>query len=430
MRVAVAGLWHLGLVTAACLAAAGHDVLALADDREEADALANGALPISEPGLDDLFASGLASGRLRVSADLAEVRTAEVVCVVYDTPVDDDDRADSTFVLDHIRRLFPVLGSGALVLISSQLPVGSTRRIMGDYALACPDGTASFAYSPENLRLGAAIAAFMHPDRVVAGTDDAGDRDRIAALLAPITGDIEWMGIESAEMTKHALNAWLGLSVAFANEIAAICERVGADAGEVARGVMTDIRVGPRAYLRPGAAFAGGTLARDLRFLAERAHAEGLAIAVAPAAIESNRAHQRWAHRRLQELLPSLEGRTIALLGLAYKPGTSTLRRSGAVDLARWLVGQRARVTAWDPMAEPLPEDLAAGVARFDTPEGALAGADAAVIGTPWPDLRDLDPASILAAMATPLILDPACFLGSTLGGDPRIRLVSVGRTA
>lgn len=430
MRVAVAGLWHLGLVTAACFAAAGHEVLALADDHDEAVSLANAILPIGEPGLADLVRAGLASGRLRVSADLAEIRAAEVVCVAYDTPVDDDDHADAAFVLDRIRRLFPVLGPGTLVLISSQLPVGSTRAIGVDYALACPDGAATFAYSPENLRLGAAIAAFTHPDRVVAGIEASQDRSRIAALFAPITSEIEWMSIESAEMTKHALNAWLGLSVAFANEIATICERVGADASEVARGVMTDARVGPRAYLRPGAAFAGGTLARDLQFLAERATAEGLEIAVAPAALASNRAHQRWAHRRLRELLPDLDGRTIALLGLAYKPGTSTLRRSSSVDLARWLLEQRARVRAWDPMAGQLPGDLLAGVRRFDAPEEALAGADAAVIGTSWPGLRDLDPESVLAAMATPIILDPACFLGSTLGSESRIRLISVGRAA
>ena len=431
MKVAVAGLWHLGLVTAACLAAAGHDVIALADDPGEAHSLQEGRLPVHEPGLAALVSAGIAEGRLRFASDPAAIRGAQFLWITYDTPVDDDDRADPGFVMNRVRRLFGELAQGTMVLISSQLPVGSTRALRDDYATAFPGRNVSFACLPENLRLGAAIDVFTRPERVVAGADLAGDRERIAALLEPVThgSPIEWMGVESAEMTKHALNAWLGLSVAFANEIAALCERVGADASEVARGVMTDARVGDRAYLRPGAAFAGGTLARDLRFLEERARAEGVALAIPPAAIASNAAHRQWTGTRLRDFLPDLRGRRIALLGLAYKPGTSTLRRSGAVDLARRLVGEGALVTAWDPLAGDLPDDLGA-VARCATPLEALAGAEAAVIGGNWPELAGLTAGDVSAAMASPLVLDPARHLGPTLGRDSRIRLVSVGRTA
>ncbi|MCC6190925.1 MAG: UDP-glucose/GDP-mannose dehydrogenase family protein, partial [Anaerolineales bacterium] len=276
MNVCVFGLWHLGSVTAACLAAAGHNVTGLDPDPAVVAGLADGCPPLFEPGLEALVRAGLAGGRLRFTSEAAEALAgAEVAWVTDDTPVDDDDRADVDFVVERVTGLFPHLAAGALVLISSQVPVGTTRRLEQAYAAAFPGGSASFAYSPENLRLGGAIKAFREPDRVVAGVRRPADRERVARLLAPFTGRVEWMSVESAEMTKHALNAFLATSVAFINEVAALSEQVGADAKEVERGLKSEARIGPRAYLSPGAAFAGGTLARDVAFLtaigAERA---------------------------------------------------------------------------------------------------------------------------------------------------------------
>jgi UDPglucose 6-dehydrogenase len=213
MKVAVVGLWHLGTVTAACLASRQHDVTGIDFDRLVVERLAQGHPPLFEPGLEALVQQGEAEGRLRFTGDPAAAAAADLVWVAYDTPVDDDDRADVGFVLERARRVLPHLASGTTVLISSQLPVGTTRRLEAESAAA--GRGLSFAYSPENLRLGSAIDVFTKPDRVVVGVRSEAARAPIARLLAPFTDRIEWMSVESAEMTKHALNAFLAVAGAF-----------------------------------------------------------------------------------------------------------------------------------------------------------------------------------------------------------------------
>ncbi len=269
MNVAVLGLWHLGSVTAACMAAAGHSVTAFDPNPATVEALAGGRPPVAEPGLPELITRGLQSGNLRFTTALPmAIRTAEVVWVAFDTPVDEEDRADRGYVEKHVQAVFPHLADHAVVVLSSQLPVGTVRKLEQAWSKVADGRTVSFASAPENLRLGNAIEVFTMPDRIVVGVRDEQARQRMAALLSPIGARIEWMSIESAEMTKHAVNAFLATSVTFANELAAICERAGADAKEVERGLRTERRIGPYAYLSPGGAFAGGTLARDVAFSA------------------------------------------------------------------------------------------------------------------------------------------------------------------
>src|SRR5262249_7302954 len=286
------------------------------------------------------------------------VRDADVVWVTVDTPVDDEDRADVESVVRGVAALFPHLRNGALVLTSSQVPVGTTRRLEAMFAEAAAGRRVGFAYSPENLRLGKAIEVFTRPDRVVAGVRSPEDRATIERLLAPFTDRIEWMSVESAEMTKHALNAFLATSVTFINEIAALCEQVGADAKEVERGLKSEARIGPRAYLSPGAAFAGGTLARDVVFLAGLGRARGAATHLLASVTRSNDVHRQWAARILEQALTNVGGKSIAIWGLTYKVGTDTLRRSSAVELCRWLIERGATVRAHDPVVKTLPADL------------------------------------------------------------------------
>jgi UDPglucose 6-dehydrogenase len=425
MRVCVYGLWHLGCVTAACLAEAGVDVVALEDDAAAAARLVAGKAPLFEPGLDDLLQSGLAAGRLTIAVDPRCVAEADVVWVAFDTPVDDDDRADVAFVVERIRNLFPYLRDGAVVLVSSQLPVGTTAQLERRFAEAADGRRVAFAYSPENLRLGRAIEVFKHPERVIVGLRDEWAKEPLEALLAPFSDNVIWVGTESAEVTKHAINAFLAASVTFANEIAVICEAVGADAREVERGLRSEPRIGPRAYIRPGAAFAGGTLARDVAFLGEIARRHGLPPGLIGSILDSNRAHANWPLRKLRERFGDLRGVRVALLGLAYKPGTDTLRRSLAVELARQLVLAGAVVSAFDPAVKELadaPADM-----RLD-PSALAAAADASVIVvmTEWPDFKALTADSLVAAMATPIVIDPNAFLGH-LSGDPRIQFLTIG---
>ncbi len=429
MKVCVLGLWHLGSVTAACLASGGHHVTGLDFDEQVIKNLERGQPPLFEPGLEELIKKGLAEKKLDFTTDIKQaVGGAKVIWVTYDTPVDEDDRADIDYVIERVARLFPNLEAGQQILISSQLPVGSVRRLEGMLAKARPNLDVSFACSPENLRLGKAISVFTEPDRVVIGVRKEESKTIFAELLSPFTNRIEWMSVESAEMTKHALNAFLATSVTFINEIAAICEQVGADAKEVERGLKSESRIGPKAYLGPGGAFAGGTLARDVAFLTQLGKQYDVPIQLFPAIKSSNDAHKNWARRRLLQLLGSLEGKPVAVWGLTYKPGTDTLRRSSAIELCKWLLEQGATVLAHDPLVKKLPDELGQVQLTLSALE-AVQKADALVVATEWPEYREVNMQAVVSAMHLPYVLDVNRFLAKSVENLPAVKYVAVGKT-
>lgn len=428
--IGVAGLWHLGTVTSACLAAAGCRVVAFDEQPRVVAELAAGRPPLFEPGLEALVAKGLAAGRLRFTTSPMDLKSCEMVWITYDTPVDEQDRADVEGVLARVTALLPWLRPSTLVIVSSQLPVGTIRRLETTAHQLRPGDALGFACLPENLVLGRAIEAFTHPERIVVGVRSASDGERLAAILQPFTDRIEWMSVESAEMTKHALNAFLATSVVFANEVALLCEHHGADAKEVERGLRTDVRVGPRAYVRPGPAFAGGTLARDVSFLVALGASAGLPVHLLPAVLRSNAEHQRWPQRRLGELLGDLHGKPIAVLGLTYKPGTDTLRRSMSIQICRWLHEQGALVSAYDPAIKALPADLVAIITLGATAEAALTGSMAALVMTEWPEFRSISGDDLYRWMTRPLVLDAGRFLERTLETDKRVQYVATGMPA
>jgi len=422
MKICVHGLWHLGSVTAACLARAGFETIGLHPDAATIGRLEQGQAPLFEPGLDMLIRAGLESGKLRFSTDPAAAADADVVWVTFDTPVDDEDRTDDAAVTGAVEQLFPLLKDDAVVLLSSQVPVGTTRTLARRFAEAYPGRRVGFAYSPENLRLGKAIEIFEQPERIIIGTDDERTRAALEPLLGHFCDRLIWLSIESAEMTKHSLNAFLAVSVTFMNEIATLCEQVGADAAEVERALRSEPRIGQRAYIRPGAGFAGGTLARDIMTVNRLAGEHGLTLPMLGGVMASNRQHLDWPARQLAARLGALAGRHVAVLGLTYKAGTDSLRRSPGLDLCRALVAAGAVVAAHDPRAEPLPAELHA-VSRAATVEAALAGAEAVVLMTEWPEYRALDPA-LLSGI---LVLDQGRFLAERLAGQAGVTYVTVG---
>ncbi len=427
MNVCVVGLWHLGSVTAACLASGGHQVVGLDFDIETIHNLQDGKAPISEPGLDDMIQSQLKEGQLQFTTDIkTALSEAEIIWVTYDTPVDDEDRADVDFVVQRIERLLPDIMGGALVLISSQLPVGTTSRLEKNYSELYPNKPITFAYSPENLRLGKSISVFTQPDRVVVGTRSDKDRDRVTELLAPFTDRIELMSVESAEMTKHALNSFLAVSVTFANEIATLCEQVDADAKEVERGLKSEARIGPKAYLSPGGAFAGGTLARDISFLSNIGKEYGQETHLLSSVRTSNNVHKQWVQRKLQSM-GSLNGKRVAIWGLTYKAGTNTLRRSNSVELCLWLAEQNAVVQAYDPSIDRLPNDLAQKISLSKTALDALSKASILVVSTEWPEFQTITADNIDSHLEKPVIIDVNRFLVKTVGNDPRFSYIVVG---
>ena len=426
MKVCVYGLWHLGCVTAACLAAAGHDVRGLDPSSETINGLRKGRLPIQEPGLTDLLSAAVAQRHIEFYVDPGEaLKSCQVLWVTFDTPVDDDDRADTQYVMDQVKEVLPYLQDGAVVLVSSQLPVGSCRALE---QFAADEGhrKISFACSPENLRLGKALEAFRKPDRVIVGVRSAADRRVIEELLAPITDRVEWMSVESAEMTKHAVNAFLALSVTFANEVASICEKAGADAKEVERGLKTESRIGPRAYVSPGTAFAGGTLARDVAFLTRIGDDAESQSPLLHAVKLSNDNHRQWPRRKINEAVGDLGGATVSVWGLTYKPGTDTLRRSSSIELCRWLIDQGVAVRAHDPAVKQLPDDLSA-IRLFQTPEEAAQSSDALIVMTGWPEYQQVNIESMLPRMNRPNVIDPARILPSAVAGLRTIKYFAVG---
>jgi UDPglucose 6-dehydrogenase len=421
LRITVLGLWHLGCVTAAC-SAKHFQVTGLDFDAGTVEKLNAGHAPLLEPGLDELISAGLAAKRLTFTTDAAAAcAAADVLWLCHDTPVNDNDESDVDSVLGSLRRSLPHLPAGALVLISAQLPVGTCRQLEAEFPQF------HFAVSPENLRLGKAIDAFTKADRVIVGLRSDAKKPLLEKIFAPFTAQVLFMRTESAEMVKHALNSFLAVSITFINEIARLCEHTGADAKEVAAGLKSDVRIGPRAYLGPGGPFAGGTLARDVVTLTKLGAAAGETLAVIPAIKQSNDLHRGWALRRLQSRLGELRGRPIAVLGLVYTPGTDTLRRSAAIELCRALLTAGAQVRAFDPAVKQLPGEFEK-VALYPDIASAVHGADAAVVCTEWPQFRQADWPNLAPTMRQRVFIDANRFLEKELLTVPAVEHLSVGR--
>lgn len=425
MNVTVFGLWHLGCVTAGCTAAAGNRVVGLDFDRRVVEALGRGTPPLSEPGLAELISQELEQGRLSFTTKPRDALAgAEVVWVAFDTPVNEQDEADLDFLRRQLDKIGPFIPAQAIVLISSQVPAGFTRQ----FQLSQWGRVLAFAYSPENLRLGKAIEVFRRPERIVLGISDDSSRSKLAELFAPFSNRIEWMSIESAEMTKHAINAFLATSVTFANELARLCEMVGADAKEVERGLKSEGRIGPKAYLAPGVAFSGGTLARDLRFLIEFGQAYEVETPLFDGVLASNEYHKNWIYHKVSELLHDEAKPVVAVLGLTYKPGTDTLRRSASIELCRWMHKQDYRIQAFDPAVHELPAELHPMVHLTSSVTNALRGAHLAVIATEWPEFKSLKAGDFVREMSRAAVIDPNWFLSDALSGHVEIRYITTGR--
>jgi UDPglucose 6-dehydrogenase len=421
MKVAILGLWHLGCVTAAC-SAKFLDVVGLDFERQTIEDLRIGKPPIFEPGLADLIRSGCASHRLSFESDAATaLKETNLLWVAYDTPVDEDDQPEVEPVLEGIDRCLPYLPDDAVILISSQVPAGTCHRLETKYP------GRRFAYSPENLRLGKAIEIFLHQDRIILGTRREDDAERVSEVLRNFSPSIVRVRTESAEMIKHAINSFLALSITFMNEVARVCEKVGADALEVESGLKSEVRIGPKAYLSPGGPFAGGTLARDVVALSQLAEGLGEELFIVPAIKISNDQHKRWAIQKLREELGPLRGKRIAILGLTYKVNTDTLRRSLAVELCRLLHAEAVEVRAFDPVVNSLPDDLKS-VKLDRNIEEVTSGADAVVICTEWPQFLEFDWAFIVAGLSQAIVIDSNGFLRSSLSSIPNVRYRCVGK--
>jgi UDPglucose 6-dehydrogenase len=428
IQISVVGLWHLGSVTASCLAEKGFKVKAYDHDETIINNFNKGVLPIFEPGLEDLININKKKGTLSFSSDLLSISNSDLIWVTYDTPVNDQDIADVEFVINNTIALFPYFKQDSIVLISSQLPVGSINYLENIFLNKFPDRNVSFTCSPENLRLGKAIDVFMNPDRIIVGIRNEKAKTKLNNILSTISENIIWMKVESAEMTKHALNAFLATSVVFINELAVLCEHVGASANEVEQGLKSELRIGKKAYLRPGSAFDGGTLARDLTYLVEKEIEHNLSSIFFSSILQSNESHKSWVVNKISAEFPSLKGKKIGILGLTYKPGTNTLRRSTAIEICNLLHKKGAKITAFDPSIKNLPSNLENFITLESVIDDVFIGKDAVIVATEWPVFKELRTFDFSRLTNELLIFDANSFLQNELN-IPGIRYITIGKS-
>jgi UDPglucose 6-dehydrogenase len=409
MKIAVLGLWHQGVVGAACLADMGHAVIGADADAQRIARLQQGKSPLFEPGLDALVAKGIEAGRLAFTADCAAAaRDAPFVFVMFDTPVNDQDESDLSGILRTFEAIAPGLEPGAVILVTAQVPVGTCESLGKILRAAAPDSSAKIAYMPENLRLGQAIERFKAPPLPVIGCDEAETFERLLTVLGPLAREWHRVTLRTGEMMKHALNCFLALGICFANELGNICDAVGADGKRIGELLRLEPRVGPKAMLSPGLGFSGGTLARDMQTLRRIGRGFDLDTPVLDGAWMANDGQNRVVARKLKRVLGELRGARVAVLGLTYKANTSTLRRSAAIAVIADLVEAGAIVSAHDPMADREELKAYSGFAFCEDPLAAAAQAQALVLITPWQDYRSIDFERVKRRMATPYVLDTA----------------------
>jgi UDPglucose 6-dehydrogenase len=396
-RLAIFGAGYVGLVTAACFAELGHDVAVRDVLPERIEALLAGELPIYEPGLDDLLERN--GERLRFTTDVREALDgADFLFICVGTPPTYSGDADLSAVwtvLDELPQ-----DTRTTVVMKSTVPVGTGDKVRASLDQRGLDAV-GYASNPEFTAEGTAVNDFMHPDRIVVGAFDAADADAVAALHAGIDSPIVRADVSSAEMIKLAANAFLMTRVSFINEIANVCELVGADVQSVAEGIGLDRRLGPH-FLRAGIGYGGSCFPKDSLALKQLAANSGYHFQLLSAVIEVNELQKRRVVQKLQRHLGRVRGKTVALLGLAFKPNTDDMREAPSLVLASRLLAEGVEVRAWDPVAKPELQ----GVKLFATPLEAITGADAAVIVTEWPELRELATEQARKAMRHPLIID------------------------
>jgi UDPglucose 6-dehydrogenase len=397
-RIAVFGAGYAGLVSGVCFAELGHEVALRDVVPEKIDALREGRVPIFEPGLDELVAKN--RERLTFTTDVSEALAgAEVVYVAVGTPSTYAGDADLSAVWTVVDEL--PADTQATVVMKSTVPVGTGEKVRAALDARRLEGV-GYVSNPEFLAEGTAVRDFMQPDRIVVGAFEESDGDRVAELHAGLDAPVVRMDVPSAEMVKLAANAFLATRISFINEIANVCEATGADVESVARGMGLDQRIGTQ-YLRAGIGYGGSCFPKDVSFLKLLAGNSGYHFQLVNAVIEVNELQMRRPIAKLQKHLGSLRGKTIALLGLAFKANTDDLREAPSLVIASRLLAEGAEVRAWDPVADT---SVLTGVSAAETILEAVTGADAAVIVTEWPQLADIISPQIRDAMARPLIVD------------------------
>ena len=410
MRIAMIGTGYVGLVSGACFADFGHQVTCVDKDAGKIDALNAGKMPIWEPGLEGLVKANVERGRLHFTTDVASgVHDAEAVFIAVGTPARrGDGQADLTFVYAAVRELAPLIAKGAVIVTKSTVPVGTGDRIveiLGEEKVA----NVSVASNPEFLREGAAIRDFKIPDRIVVGAEDEHAREVLREVYRPLflnQAPILFTGRRTAELIKYAANAFLAVKISFINEVADLCEAVGADVQDVARGIGLDNRIGAK-FLHPGPGYGGSCFPKDTLALLRTAEEAGVDQRIVSAVVDVNdRRKASMAGRVTAALGGSVAGKRIAVLGLAFKPNTDDMRDAPSIPLIEGLLDGGAEVVAFDPVAIEQAKAVLPAIAFAKDEHAAADGADALVIVTEWDEFRALDLDELAGLMRGKVLVD------------------------
>jgi UDPglucose 6-dehydrogenase len=411
MRITMVGTGYVGLVSGACFADFGHQVTCVDKNADKIAALQRGEIPIFEPDLDRLVETNVRAGRLTFSTELTEpVSNSEAVFIAVGTPSRrGDGHADLSYVYAAAREIAAGLKGFTVVITKSTVPVGTGDEVERLIREANPSADIAVASNPEFLREGAAIRDFKHPDRIVVGTDDERARKVIAEIYRPLylnQAPVLFTGRRTAELTKYAANAFLATKITFINEIADLAEKVGADVQEIARGIGLDNRIGSK-FLHAGPGFGGSCFPKDTRALIKTAQDYEAPIRIVEAVLAVNENRKRAMARKVASVFGgSLRGKTVALLGLTFKPNTDDMRESPSIPLITALQDLGAKIKAYDPEGMEQAKSELSDVTYCDGPYSCAEGADALVIVTEWEQFRALDLPRLKQEMACPVIVD------------------------
>ena len=411
MRIAMIGSGYVGLVSGACFAQFGHDVVCIDKDAAKIERLRKGEMPIYEPGLDKLVTDNVRAGRLDFGTNLGDaVGNADAVFIAVGTPTRrGDGHADLSYVYAAAAEIADAIRGYTVVVTKSTVPVGTGREVARIIREVRPATDFDVASNPEFLREGAAIEDFMKPDRVVIGVESQRARDVMAAVYRPlnlIQTPMVFTNIETAEVTKYAGNAFLATKITFINEIADLCEKVGADVHDVARGIGLDGRIG-RKFLHPGPGYGGSCFPKDTLALVKTAQDRGAPLRIVETVVDVNEKRKRaMAERIVAACGGSVAGKTIAVLGLTFKPDTDDMRDAASLAIVPALIAAGAKVRAYDPEGMDEARKLLTGVEYAKSALAAMEGADAMALLTEWNEFRALAPQKIKALLKTPIVVD------------------------
>jgi UDPglucose 6-dehydrogenase len=434
MRIAVIGAGYVGLVSGACFATWGHDVICVDKNAQKIASLEGGVVPIYEPGLDELVERNFAAGRLHFTCDLVEaVEGASVVFIAVGTPPRAAyGDADLSFVYMAARELAPLIDDGAVVVVKSTVPVGTGDIVQKIIASVRPEGRFSVASNPEFLREGVAIRDFLEPDRVVIGVEDERARQKLSKLYGePLDArktPIIVTQRRTSELIKYAANAFLATKITFINELADLCEQVGSDVGQLALGIGLDKRIGT-SFLNAGPGYGGSCFPKDTMALLRTAQDHGVALRIVEETVAANGARKRrMALKVIDALGGDVENLTIAILGLTFKPDTDDMREAPSLPLIETLQRFGARIRAYDPAGIENARELLSDVELHKDPYECARDADALVVVTEWDDIRGLDLALLKKGMRQAILVDLRNAFKPELAQQVGFSVSSIGR--